>query len=73
LYAKFSKYEFLLESAALMGHIVSKDGIMVDPMKVDVVCGWALPTSPIEVHSFIRLESYYKQFIEVFFYYDTFD
>ena len=31
LYAKFSKCDFLLESVAFLGHVVSKDGIQVDP------------------------------------------
>ena len=29
-YAKFSKYDFWLESVAFLGHVVSKDGIQVD-------------------------------------------
>nr|GFC34292.1 retrotransposon protein, putative, Ty3-gypsy subclass [Tanacetum cinerariifolium] len=33
LYAKFSKYEFLLSSMAFLGHIVSAEGIMIDPAK----------------------------------------
>ena len=33
LYAKFSKYEFWLEQVAFLGHMVSKDGIQVDPKK----------------------------------------
>ena len=37
LYAKFSKCKFWLESVAFLGYIVSKDGIQVDPRKVEVV------------------------------------
>ncbi|XP_070003270.1 uncharacterized protein [Nicotiana sylvestris] len=37
LYAKFSKCEFWLDSVAFLGHVVSKDGIMVDPKKTEVV------------------------------------
>ena len=37
LYAKFSKCEFWLESVAFLGHVVTKDGIMVDLTKVAVV------------------------------------
>ena len=31
LYANFSKCEFWLEQVTFLGHIVSKDGIAVDP------------------------------------------
>jgi len=37
LYAKFSKCEFWLESVQFLGHTVSKDGISVDPTKVQQV------------------------------------
>lgn len=34
LYAKLKKCEFLLEKVQFLGHIVTKDGISVDPAKV---------------------------------------
>ena len=34
LYAKFSKYEFWLSKVPCLGHILSEDGISVDPSKV---------------------------------------
>ena len=37
LYAKFSKCEFWLDKVVFLGHIVSKDGIRVDPSKIEVV------------------------------------
>ena len=37
LYAKFSKYEFWLDQVAFLGHVVSKDGIQVDPKKIEVI------------------------------------
>ena len=38
LYAKFSKCEFWLSSVTYLGHIISKEGIRVDPAKVvDIV------------------------------------
>ena len=33
----FSKCEFWLDNVTFLGHIVSKEGIFVDPKKVDVV------------------------------------
>ena len=37
LFSKFSKCEFLLSSVVFLGHIVSSEGIEVDPRKFDVV------------------------------------
>ncbi|XP_073279520.1 uncharacterized protein [Primulina huaijiensis] len=37
LYAKFKKCEFRLEQVAFLGHIVSKEGIAVDPAKIEAV------------------------------------
>ena len=37
LYAKFSKCEFWLEKVAFLGYYVSKEGVFVDPAKIQVV------------------------------------
>jgi len=34
---KFSKCEFWLTSVAFLGHVVSKEGVMVDPQKIEAV------------------------------------
>ena len=45
LYAKFSKCEFGLDSVSFLGHVVSKDGVMVDPSKIEAVKSWVRPTN----------------------------
>ena len=37
LYAKFSKCEFWLQSAQFLNHVISKDGLLVDPAKTEAV------------------------------------
>jgi len=37
LYAKFSKCEFWLKKVPFLGHVLSKEGISVDPAKVQEV------------------------------------
>ena len=49
LYAKFSKCQFWLEQVAFLGHVVSKDGVSVDPEKIKAVTEWQRPTSVIEI------------------------
>ena len=40
LYTKFKKYEFWLERVVFLGHLVSKDGVAMDPAKVEAVLKW---------------------------------
>ena len=37
LYAKFSKCEFWLDKVYFLGHVVSTEGIIVDPAKIKAV------------------------------------
>ena len=66
LYAKFSKCEFWLDSVSFLGHVVSKDGVMVDPSNIDAVKSWVRPTNVLEVRSFVGLPSYYRRFVKGF-------
>jgi hypothetical protein len=66
LYAKFSKCEFWLDEVPFLGHIISKGGILVDPAKVTAIVGWKIPSSVMEVRSFLGLAGYYRRFIEGF-------
>ncbi|KAL5546420.1 hypothetical protein UlMin_006107 [Ulmus minor] len=59
LYAKFSKCEFWLQSVQFLGHVISKDGLSVDPAKIEAVSKWAAPTSVTEIRSFLGLAGYY--------------
>jgi hypothetical protein len=49
LHAKFSKCEFWIEEAPFLGHVVSPEGIAVDPGKVKEVLEWKPPTTVSEV------------------------
>ncbi|XP_070057116.1 uncharacterized protein [Nicotiana tomentosiformis] len=64
--AKFSKSEFWLESVTYLGHVVSREGIEVDPQKISAVKNWPRPTTPIEICSFLGLAGYYRKFVEKF-------
>nr|GFC01220.1 putative reverse transcriptase domain-containing protein [Tanacetum cinerariifolium] len=66
LYAKFSKCECWLSNMAFLGHIVSAEGITMDPTKVEAITKWPRPTSVTEVRSFLGLASYHRRFVEGF-------
>src|SRR3954465_13440155 len=66
LYVKYSKCEFWLNEVRFLGHIVSGDGVAVDPAKVSAVTEWESPKSVKEVCSFLGLAGYYRRFIENF-------
>jgi hypothetical protein len=40
LYAKLEKCEFWLDSVSFLGHVISGEGIAVDPEKVKPVVEW---------------------------------
>jgi hypothetical protein len=66
LYAKLRKCEFWLKQVAFLGHVISKEGISVDPIKVQDVLSWKAPMSVGDIRSFLRLAGYYRRFIEGF-------
>jgi hypothetical protein len=45
LYAKFSKCEFWLDRVQFLGHVLTPEGVSVDPSKVQDVLSWKSPTS----------------------------
>ena len=52
LYAKFSKCEFWLEKVAFLGHILTTEGVAVDPEKVEAVSNWQQPTNVVKSEAF---------------------
>ena len=45
LYAKLSKCEFWLKEVPFLGHVITTEGISVDPSKVQDVLNWKAQTS----------------------------
>ncbi|XP_073056957.1 uncharacterized protein [Primulina eburnea] len=43
------------EQVSFLGHIVSREGIAVDPMKIEAIKKWPIPTTVSEVRSFLGL------------------
>jgi hypothetical protein len=49
-----------------LGHGISKDGIAVNPSKVEVVLKWEAPKNVKEIIGFLGMTGYYQRFIEGF-------
>jgi hypothetical protein len=60
---KFSKCKFWIKEVPFLGHVVSPEGISLDPSKVKEVLDWKPPTIVPKVRSFLGLASYYRRFI----------
>jgi hypothetical protein len=63
LYDKLSKCSFYQNIIHYLGHIISEEGIIVDPEKIEAIKGWTTPKNVIEVRSFMGLAGYYRRFI----------
>ncbi|KAL4387524.1 hypothetical protein GQ457_09G015940 [Hibiscus cannabinus] len=66
LYAKLSKCEFWIREVVFLGHVVSSEGIRVDPKKVEAIVNWKQPTSVTEIRSLLGLAGYYRRFVSGF-------
>ena len=66
LFAKLSKCDFWLKEVSFLGHIVSAEGIIVDPVKIEAIVNWKPPRNVTEVRSFLGLVGYYRRFVQGF-------
>ena len=66
LFAKLSKCSFWQKSIGFIGHIVSDQGVSVDPEKIQTIRDWTHPRNATEVRSFLGLAGYYRKFVKGF-------
>ena len=58
------KCELFKTSLLYLGHIVSEDGIRIDPKKVEAIHQWPVPVTVTDVRSFLGLTNYYRRFLK---------
>ena len=66
MYTKFNNCKFWLEEVTFLGHILTAEGVAVDPAKIEVVKEWEQPRNVTDIYSFLGLAGYYCCFIENF-------
>ncbi len=64
LTAKLTKCEFFAPTVEFLGHVVSTEGISVDPSKTDAIRKWPYPNDVHELRSFLGLANYYRRYVE---------
>ena len=66
LYAKLSKCDFYRDRIQYLGHIISEEGISVDPENIEAIMNWPTSRNVTDIRSFMGLGGYYRRFIEGF-------
>jgi hypothetical protein len=66
LVARLEKCRFNAASIQYLGHVVSADGIRVNPAKVAAVRDWPRPRTPRQVRQFLGLANYFRKFLRGF-------
>ena len=60
---KPNKCEFFKKKITYLGHVVSEEGIEVDPKKTEAVKKWPIPKTVTDVRSFLGFTNQYRKFI----------
>ena len=62
----FNKCDFFKDKIQYLGHVVTKEGISVDPKKIKAIEDWSVPKDVTDVRSFMGITGYYRRLIEGF-------
>ena len=63
IYLNPKKSFFAMKEGKLLGHIISQEGIKIDPNRVEAIHKTELPWNKVEVQSFLRKVIFLRRFI----------
>ncbi|RVX18356.1 Retrovirus-related Pol polyprotein from transposon 17.6 [Vitis vinifera] len=66
LVLNWEKCHFMATSGVVLGHIISKEGIQVDPAKIELISKLPSPTTVKEVRQFLGHAGFYRSMQEAF-------
>ncbi|GJP78909.1 hypothetical protein CLOP_g9173, partial [Closterium sp. NIES-67] len=62
-YVKLSKSEFALKKVQFLEHMMSAQGVHVDPNKIEAVRTWKAPENMKELQQFLGFANFYNRFV----------
>jgi len=63
-YLKWPKYAFGKQYTNYLGHIMSANGVELEPTKIQPMQDWPIPTSLKSLNGFLGLTIFYQYFIK---------
>ena len=51
LFTKWEKCDFWMTEVKFLGHVVSQEGVLVDPAKIDAILQWERPKNVTEIRN----------------------
>ena len=64
MYAKPSKFFFGVKEVEYLGHVVSHEGVKVDPNKIKATMHWPIPKTLKNIRGFLGLIGQYHKFVQ---------
>jgi hypothetical protein len=63
VHLKPEKCEFHKESVKYLGLIIGRNGVSMDPRKVEAIQEWGIPANVHDVRAFLGFANFYRRFI----------
>ncbi|CAI7805009.1 unnamed protein product [Closterium sp. NIES-54] len=63
LLTKASKCKILQDRLEFLGHVISADGVEIDPKNIATIQAWHAPTNLTELQSFLGFVNYVRRFV----------
>ena len=63
MYCRREKCSFAMNEVEYLGHVITRDGVTVDPRKISAIEKWPTPTNQKQLQSWLGLCGYYRKFV----------